>query len=92
MKEDGLVDEGFAVEKGDEPPAVLHQLARELSVMGFVGIEQAQVTPPPKHHDPADGDPPDPRQPVCPRDARQILDQADRFQETPRTRASYTHR
>ena len=31
MKEDGLVDEGLAVEKGDEPAAVLHQLAGELA-------------------------------------------------------------
>jgi hypothetical protein len=91
MKEDRFVDEGLAVEKGDEPPALLHQLAGELSVVGLVWIEEAQVTEPRIHHDPADDHPPDQTHPGWPRAARQIIRSAGRVPQRNPTHAGIVY-
>jgi hypothetical protein len=59
VKEHWLVDERFSVEEWNEPAARVQHLPRQLGVVRLIWIEQAGVTEPPKHDDPADRDPPD---------------------------------
>ena len=74
VKEDGLVDERFAVEERHEPVPRVQHLARQFCVVRLIGIEQACIAEPPEDHDPSDRNPQELRRPASrhtsPRHAR----------------------